>query len=144
MRAFAYPARFSPEAKRAFTVTFPDLPEAITSGRNLPDAMEQAADCLQEALAGRIARKELIPQPSRSKRGQRTIQVALYLAPKLALYLTMRERGVSNTQLARLLRVSETVVRRLLDPQHDSKPEKLQAALKSLGKRVSVAVDDAA
>ena len=144
MRGFAYPARFSPEAKGAFTVTFPDLPKAITSGRNLPDAMEQAADYLQEALAGRIARKEPVPQPSRSKRGQRMIQVALYLAPKLALYLAMREKGVSNTRLARLLGVSETVVRRLLDPQHDSKPEKLQAALKGLGKRISVAVDDAA
>jgi antitoxin HicB len=144
MSSFSYPARFSREAKGAFTVTFLDLPEAITSGRNVADALEQAADCLQEALAGRIVRREGIPRASRLRNGQYGIQVALYLAPKLALYQAMREKEISNVQLARLLDVSETVVRRLLNPHHDSRPEKLQAALKVLGKQISVAVEDAA
>ena len=144
MSGFSYPAVFSREVKGAFTVTFPDLPEAITSGRNLADAREQAADCLQEALAGRIVRREPIPRPSRPKREQFLIQPAFYLVPKLALYVAMREKGVNNIQLARLLGVSETVVRRLLNPHHDSKPERMQAALKVLGKRLFVAVEDAA
>jgi antitoxin HicB len=78
------------------------------------------------------------------KRGQRPVDVALYLAPKLALYLAMRDQGITNIELARRLRCSETVVRRMLNPKHDSKPEKPQAALKALGMRVPVAVEDAA
>ena len=73
------------------------------------------------------------------------IAVPLYLAPKMALYLAMRERGLNNTQLARRLGLSETVVRRMLSPRHMTKPEKIQAALRLPGKRIVVVVfEDAA
>jgi hypothetical protein len=36
------------------------------------------------------------------------------------------------------------VVRRMLDPDHNTRSEKLQAALEALGKRVVVTVEDAA
>jgi antitoxin HicB len=68
----------------------------------------------------------------------------LWIAGKLALYLAMIERGVNNSELARRLGVREIVVRRMLGPDHDTKSEKLQAALEVLGKRIVVAVDDAA
>jgi len=77
----------------------------------------QAADCLAKAIAGRIARGGEIPPPSKPKRGQHLIGVSLYLAPKLALYLAMRERRIPNTELAKRLGVSETVVRRMLNPR---------------------------
>jgi hypothetical protein len=32
----------------------------------------------------------------------------------------------------------------MLDPEHHTKPEKLQAALEALGKRITIAVEDAA
>jgi len=70
--------------------------------------------------------------------------VALYLAPKLALYLAMREKRINNSELARRLGVTETIVRRMLNPKHDTKLEKLQEALESLGKKVLIAVEDAA
>jgi antitoxin HicB len=141
----SYPASFLPEDNgKGFHVRFPDLPEALTGGDNLADTLAQATDCLAEAIAGRIARGDQIPQPSKAKRGQRLISVPLYLAPKLALYLAIRERGIPNTELARRLGVSETVVRRMLNPKHDTRPEKIQAALAALGKRMVVAFEDAA
>ena len=144
MRDFVYPAAFHPESHGAFTVTFPDLPEAITSGRNHSDALTEAEDCLQEAIAGRMLRKENIPAASRPKRGQTGVRVALYLAPKLALYLAMREKRINNSELARRLGVTEIIVRRMLNPKHDTRPEKLQQALESLGKKVRISVEDAA
>ncbi|MEK7406998.1 MAG: type II toxin-antitoxin system HicB family antitoxin [Acidobacteriota bacterium] len=144
MYDFVYPAAFLPEKRGAFTVRFPDLPEAITSGKNIADAVSEAADCLQEALAGRIARKERIPRPSAPTRDQRMIPVALYLAPKLALYVTMCEAGINNSQLARRLGCTELVVRRMLNPKHGTRPERLAAALGALGKRVVVALEEAA
>jgi len=140
-----YPAIFLPEKNRkGFHVRFPDLPEALTGGHSLADARLQAADCLAEAIAGRIVRGDPIPPPSASKRGHHRISVPLYLAPKMALYLAVRERGLRNTDLARRLGVSETVVRRMLNPKHATKPEKIQAALALLGKRIVVVFEDAA
>jgi antitoxin HicB len=140
-----YPASFLREKNgKGYHVRFPDLPEALTGGDDLDDTREQAADCLAEALAGRIARAELIPAPSKLRRGQHPVSVPLYLAPKLALYLAMREGNMRNTELAKHLGVSETVVRRMLDPKHNTKPERIQAALLVLGKRIVVTFEDAA
>lgn len=141
----SYPATFVPESDGgSFHVRFPDLPEALTGGDDFEDTFAQAADCLAEAVAGRIARGDDIPLPSKLKRGQHLIGVPLQLAPKLALYMVMRERGIPNTEVARRLGVSETVVRRMLNPKHVTKPERMQAALMTLGKRIVVAFEDAA
>ena len=140
-----YPASFLSEDKgKGLHVRFRDLPEALTGGDDLEDTLAQAADCLAEAIAGRIVRGDAIPAPSKLKRGQYPIGVPLYLAPKLALYLAMREGGMRNTELARRLGVSETVVRRMLDPKHNTKPERIQAALAALGKRIVVRFENAA
>jgi len=141
----AYPASILREdSGKGFFVRFTDLPEALTGGDDLEDSLTQAGDCLAEALAGRIRRGDSIPAPSRLKRGQHPIGVPLYLAPKLALYLAMREQGLRNTELAERLGVSETVVRRMLDPKHDTKPARIQAALNALGRRIVVSFEDAA
>jgi len=140
-----YPASFLREKNgQGFHVRFPDLPEALTGGTDLDVTRVQAADCLAEALAGRISRGDEIPVPSRLKRGQQPVNVPLSLAPKLALYLAMREGGMRNTELAQRLGVSETVVRRMLDPKHHTKAEKIQSALAALGKRIVVSFEDAA
>ena len=140
-----YPATVHPEEDgRGFHVRFPDFREALTGGEDLEDALAQAADCLAEAVAGRIRRGDEIPAPSRVKRGQHLIGVPLYLAPKLALYLAIREQGLTNSDLARRIGVSETVVRRMLDPKHNTKPEKIQAALRAVGKRIVLSFEDAA
>jgi antitoxin HicB len=51
---------------------------------------------------------------------------------------------VGNRELARRLGVTELVVRRMLNPDHDTKSGKLQAALAVLGNRISAVVEDAA
>ncbi len=50
----------------------------------------------------------------------------------------------TQTRLAQMLGVSETVVRRMLNPKHDTKPGRMQAALAALGKRLVVVFEDAA
>jgi antitoxin HicB len=144
MEPIGYPATFIPDAKRRPVVQFVDLREAKTDGRDMAEATAEAEDCLGSALAARIARREPVPRPSKPRRGEVLVPVPLWLAPKLALYWTMHEQGISNSELARRLGVRETVVRRMLDPDHETKAEKIQQALLAVGKRVLVAVDDAA
>ena len=62
---FTYPADLTPEEGGGFLVSFPDIPEALTSGSDLEEALAMAEDCLEEALAGRIDDGEDIPAPSR-------------------------------------------------------------------------------
>ena len=142
--SFAYPATFRRDENGRPAVSFPDFPGAHTDGKDMREAMEEAIDCLGSVIAGRIAERSAIPGPSKPKRGQRLVPVPLWIAGKLALYLAVREQGITNSELARRLGVRETVVRRMLDPDHETKSEKLQSALDVLGKRIVVAVENAA
>jgi antitoxin HicB len=144
MFSIAYPGTFRPDQNGRPVVSFPDFPRAHTDGKNMQEAFEEATDCLGSVIAALIAEKREIPEPSALKRGWKLVPVPLWVAGKLALYLTMREQKVSNSELARRLGVRETVVRRMLDPDHATKSEKLQSALTVLGKRIVVALDDAA
>ncbi len=144
MFSIAYPATFRPDETGRPVVSFPDFPRTHTDGKNMREAFEEATDCLGSAIAAHIAEKLEIPEPSALKRGQKLVPVPLWIAGKLALYRTMRAQKITNSALARRLGVRETVVRRMLDPDHATKAEKLQVALSALGKRIVVALDDVA
>jgi antitoxin HicB len=144
MFAIGYPARFAADEDGRLVVRFPDFPEAVTDGKDIAEATAEAADCLGSVIAIRMTRKEDLPLPSRVKRGQRLISVPLWIAPKLALYAAMREQRITNSELARRLGCRETVVRRMLAPSHRTRPERIEAALELVGKRLVIAVDDAA
>ena len=96
MRTFVYPARFERGNKSGVVVvSFRDVPEAITQGNGERDALWQAGDCLEEAIAGRIADGREIPKVSRAARGKRLIPVPAPMAAKAALYLAMAEAGMT-------------------------------------------------
>ena len=46
-----YPATLTPDANGGFTVTFRDVPEAITEGDSRDEALMRAEDALESALA---------------------------------------------------------------------------------------------
>jgi antitoxin HicB len=144
-REFTYPATLTPdEADGGFVVTFEDLPEAITQGDTIVEALAEAADALEEAVAGRIRRGVPIPEPSPAA-GRPIVPVPAQTAAKAALYLALRETGISKADLAARLGCDEKEVRRLLDPRHPSKLPRIQKALAALGKGLSVRlVDEAA
>jgi antitoxin HicB len=144
MSVFSYPAKFSTGRDGRVLVEFIDLPRVATDGKDEREAMEEAMDALGSDLSIRLTRREEIPTPAPAKRGRRQVPVPLWLAPKLALYLAMRDQGVSNSELARRLGVHERVVRRMLDPEHATKADRIQAALAVLGKQMTVEVRDAA
>ena len=143
MFSIAYPAVFRTDERSRLVVSFIDFPHAHTDGKDMREAIEEGIDCLGSVIAESIAEKLDVPPPSRLKRGQKLLPVPLWIAGKLALYLAMREQKIANSELARRLGVRETVIRRMLDPDHATKTEKLEAALAALGKRIIVAVDAA-
>jgi antitoxin HicB len=145
VQAFVYPARFERgEKPGVLVITFRDVPEAITQGRDEKDAIWQAADCLEEAIAGRIADGREIPRASKPSRGERMIPVPAPMAAKAALYLALRDAGMTNVQFARKLGCDEREIRRMLNPRHPTKLSRIKEALEALGKRLVVGVEEAA
>jgi antitoxin HicB len=145
MLRFSFPARLSPDlADGGFVVTFRDLKGAITQGNTVKEALSQAADCVEEYVAYRLREGLEIPAPSKPRRGEYQVSVPALMAAKAALWVAMRESGMSNSRLARQLGCDEKDIRRLLDPRHNSRITSLQKALGTLGKRIVVDVENAA
>ena len=69
MLHFKYPALFKKDKKDSgFVITFRDIPEAITQAESLDACFIESADCLDEAIAGRIDDGLDIPAPSKARR----------------------------------------------------------------------------
>ena len=59
-----YIAVLKKETDGQYSVSFPDLPEAITCGENLEHAIEMATECLGLCLVGRKEDGDEIPLPT--------------------------------------------------------------------------------
>lgn len=140
----AYPARFAPEPEGGFTVTFRDLPQAITYGADGEEALSMAQDALESVLTDFVEARVPLPVPSRMKRGERLIELTPLGAAKAAIYETMRVRKIGKAALARQLDCHLPQIDRLLDFCHQTRWEMVERALAALGKRLVVEVKDAA
>ena len=138
--SYGFPVRLEPDEDGRLVVHFPDLPEALTDGADEAEALSEAADCLSEALAGRINRGEDIPPPSRLRRGQHWIEPDPTMALKGALYSALRAREMTVADLARRLDIDYRQAARLLDPRAASKLTSLEAALSALGYAIAIEV----
>ena len=135
---YAYPCMLISE-EDGVSVSFPDIPEALTCGLDRSDALAQAADALVAALGAYVYAHEDIPVPSPVIDGQELVSVPLIVAAKLALYSAMRQQGMTKTALARRLGLSEGAIRKLLDPDHRSHIGQVEKALRVLGQSLVIA-----
>jgi len=140
MRQFEYAVRLTSEKEGGFTITCRDLPELVTWGETVSEALAEAQDAMDEVFAGRMETAEDFPIPSKPKRNEHVISPPTETVVKAALYVAMREQAVSKAELARRLQVDEKESRRLLDPHHPSKLPRLEQALKQLGRRLRVQI----
>ncbi len=136
MFKFTYPVTLTPdEEDGGFVISFRDLPEAITQGDTVKEALLEATDCLDEAISGRIDDGINIPEPSKQKKGEYNVSIPLQTAMKAALYLAIKDAGITKVELAKRINVNEKEARRMLDPHHGTKLPSLEKALIALGKQ---------
>ena len=140
---YSYPIDLHQEPEGGFSVTFPDFDEAFTDGDSFAEAISEAADCLEEALAGRIVRRDAIPAPSPA-RGRPTAVPGATLTAKTALYEALRQERLSISAFAVSMGVPENEVHKLLDPAHTTNIGRLEEALAHFGKRLVVSLEEAA
>jgi len=138
---FAYAVKLTKDrTDGGYVVTSRDIPEAITQGDTIEEALTEAEGALQAAIEGRIEDNLEIPTPSAPKRGERIVATPITTALKAAVYISMREQGVSKSELARRMGAHEKEARRMLDPHQQTKVPTLERALAALGRRATIAV----
>ena len=72
---FLYFAELQRGGPDEVVVSFRDLPECLTSGADEDEALFEAQDALEEAVAGRINRGDTIPVPSERRPGEYSVAV---------------------------------------------------------------------
>jgi antitoxin HicB len=137
---YDFPARLEVDEEGRVLVQFPDLPEALTDGADEAEALVEASDCLSEALAARMADGQPIPPPRRTARGMHLVSPEPRIALKSALYEATRKRGMTASDLARLLGISEPQAVRLLSPRAMTRLASLEQALDALGYTIGIEV----
>ena len=130
----AYPCDMTPDIEEGsgYVVTFPDVPEAITGAATWDESLYLAEDALLVALTFYTDKWEPLPAPSALSDGQVLIKIPPLQSAKLALYAEMRERGVSQSDLADALGIGESDIRDLLDLDWDSSMAQVADALKAV------------
>lgn len=130
---YVYPVALAEDEDGIYVATARDIPEAITDGVSVDKALAQMSEALGAALAGYVADGRALPLPSECVPGEWLVPVAPLVAAKLALRAAMQEQGLSNVALAERLDISEGAVRRLVNPDHASRLDRVVAALAAIG-----------
>ena len=116
-------------------VTSLDFPELTTFGDDREEAIAQAVNALEEAIAARIHDRKEIPSPSS---GETYAVLPTLTSVKVMLYQGMMEQGIGKAELARRLGWHLPQVDRVLDVQHRSRLDQMDAALGAIGRRLHV------
>jgi antitoxin HicB len=138
-----YPVRITQEGS-AFLAQFPDIPFAHTFGTSKEECLRNALDALETAFIALMSDRSMIPESTRIKRGVDFVTLPALVEAKLSLYREMLARDLRKAELARKLGWHKPQVDRLLDLRHDSRLDQIEQAFAALGKRVTIAIEDAA
>lgn len=143
----AYPALFELSNGR-WTITIPDLENSkgALPIAHAPEGTEAAVarGLLEGVLIGRIEKRLPIVAPVKSKvrsrkhdRHERLVPVKTTLAMKALLWETMRRQQIEEADVAVALKCTVKEVRRLLDPNMESR-DKLADALDAIGRPIAI------
>ena len=124
-----YPAKFTPAEEGGYVVTFRDIPEAITQGDDMTEAVEMAEDVLQSAMDFYFEDQRPAPLPSAPEEGERLVALPLSVYSKVLLLNEMLAQDVSKSELARRLETTPQEVQRITGLHHATKIDTVVRAL---------------
>ena len=123
-----------------YVVTFRDIPEAITQGETVEEALDMAHEALETAMEFYFEDKRAVPTPSKPKRGQHVIELPASLSAKVLLLNEMVAQNMRPAELARLLKTTPQEINRLINLRHTTRIDSIAAALQAMGRRLEVSV----
>lgn len=127
------------EAQRegGFTVTFPDVPEAITEGDDRDAALFNAAEVLTLCLEQRIEDGDPVPAARKVKNGT-WIEPSAAVQAAVLMRQAREAQGKTLADMARALHTSWPAAQRLEQPGSNPTLKQLERAAAALGKRLVV------
>tara|TARA_B100000780_G_C21033973_1_gene414671 strand:- start:193 stop:630 length:438 start_codon:yes stop_codon:yes gene_type:complete len=138
---FIFPATLTlDEDDGGYIVSFRDVPEALTQGDTLEEAVRNASEALDEAFAGFIVDGGPLPKPSKIRRDDYAVSVPTQTVLKIFLRSSMKSSKLSNVALGKKLGVNEKEVRRIIDPKHNTAMGRLEKALNATGQQPVIAI----
>ncbi len=123
-----------------YVVTFADIPEALTQGDTLEEAMLMAQEALETALEFYFEDGRTVPMPSKKKRGQKVIELPASLAAKVLLLNEMIKQKIRPVELARRLNTTPQEINRLTNLRHTTRIDGIAAALQAMGRHLEIRV----
>lgn len=141
MKSSRYPVTLKfDEATKGYAVSFVDIPEAITQGDTIEEALAMAADALLTAMDFYFEDRRPVPMPSKSSKGQHAVILPAGVWAKVLLLNEVCIQNLRPIDIARLLGVRSQEVNRILDLNYATKIDTIEAALKALGKELKISV----
>ncbi|PIF89754.1 antitoxin HicB [Acidovorax sp. 62] len=137
---FKYPADIARDSS-GYMVSFPDVPEAITSGGTKEEAVAMGRDALTTALEFYFEDRRRVPLPSSLKPGQTEIELPTSVAVKVLLLNEMVLQNIRPAELARKMNVRPQEVTRILDLHHATKIDTVATALAAMGQMLELRLE---
>lgn len=136
-----YPVKLTPDkVDGGYVATFPDIPEAITQGETIDEALAMAHEALEAALEFYFDDNRAVPMPSRQKRGQYAVDLSASMSAKVLLLNVMVTQKVRPAELARRLRTTPQEINRLTNLKHTTRIDGIDAALRAMGHHLEITV----
>ncbi|WP_394182685.1 type II toxin-antitoxin system HicB family antitoxin [Marinomonas posidonica] len=121
-----------------YSVSFPDIPEALTCGDTYEEALAEAEDALVTAFEFYFEDERSVPLPS--KVTSESVSVPLSVWSKVLLLNAMLEEHVSQSELAKRIGKKKQEMQRIINLGHNTKIDTLVSALEALGKKINFSV----
>jgi len=137
MKLQSYPASIE-ERDGGFAVLFRDLPNTFTYGETYEDAVKYAHEVLEMMVSAMIEDDDAFNPPSEKQAGEIDISIPLHLSFALLLRVERKKRGWTQTDLAKVLGVSQQQAAKLEKPSENRSIGAIAKTLSALGYEIEI------
>jgi len=132
-----YPVKIEQDGS-SYSVSFPDVPEALTCGDTYEDALAEAQGALITAFEFYFEDEKKVPLPSDINGDSVAVPASVWA--KVLVLNTMIEGMITQTELANRIGTRKQEVQRIVNLSHNTKIDTLANALQAMGKRLNISI----
>ncbi len=122
-----------------YMASFPDIPEALTCGDTIEEALVEAQAALITAFEFYFEDQRPVPMPSAGV-SEYAVDVPLSIWVKVLLLNTMLEQKITQTELAARMGTRKQELQRITNLHHATKIDTLDSAMAAMGKRLVISM----
>lgn len=126
-----------------YVTTCRDIPECTYTSEDLETAYSRAGEAIPFCFEFSYRQhKKAMPLPSRVQDGELKVYVPMRVQARILLWNAIVSKGLSMTEFAKIIGVSNSQAQRLVDFTKKASPESIEQALAKLGYLFDVSVTE--